>query len=286
MNELLLTQCLSSSPQNNVSAAKGKKEEQQLSLRDRMALFQTSPPVRPTSIKKSSECKKKNGNTSLSRSLGVQTETKGYKACSSSSLSNAHLNEAPSSTSFLPPTDTCQSQDLTSFLLPSYCDFLFSSLSSLKEEGLLLDCSLQLLGNTYKAHQLVLAAVSQKATEWLCSKNIEVNLHHLENTGCDITYAGLNAVLNFAYCGEVNTIYSEARDLEEIRMACRGLEVDRLAEVCKAKDLATRRAEKEQRLQVIRTLWKRRIGCDVIMKVESGERFPGNDGYFLKQKKM
>ncbi|XP_060748018.1 kelch-like protein 33 isoform X1 [Tachysurus vachellii] len=266
---------------NNASAAKtSKKQEQQLSLRQRMALFQASPSDRQTSSKGSDMCKSKKGgaetNTSISVSLRVQKEVNEYKACSSSTLSNNHLNEAPMFTSCLPPSDPCNSQELISFLLPSYCDSLFKSICSLKEEGLLLDCSLQLLGNTHKAHQLVLAAVSQKAEAWLCSKNMVVNLDNLGGSACHITYAGLKAVLNFAYCGEVNMIYPEARNLEEILMACRCLEVDRLAEVCKAEDPSSGRVEREHCLQVIRTLWKRHVGCDVIMEVESGERFPAH----------
>lgn len=135
-----------------------------------------------------------------------------------------------------------------------------------------MDCSLQLHSNTHRAHQLVLAAVSQKAEEWLCSNNTEVNLYNLGGSGCHITSAGLNAVLNFAYRGEVNMIY----DLEEILMACRCLGVDRLSEMCKAEDMSSGREESEHSLQAIRALWKKRVGCDVIMEVESGEHFPGN----------
>ncbi|KAB5518445.1 hypothetical protein PHYPO_G00165980 [Pangasianodon hypophthalmus] len=257
-----------------------KQQEQQLSLCQRMALFQASSSVRQTNSKGSGACKRKKGgaetSTSISPSLHVETEIKDYKACSSSTLSDAHLNETHISTSCLPSSDTCHSQELISFLLPSYCDSLFCSLRSLKEEGLLLDCSLQLLGDSHKAHQLVLAAVSQRAEEWLCSRNMEVNLYNVGGSGCHITYAGLKAVLNFAYYGEVNMTYTEARDLEEILMACRCLGVDRLAEVCKAEAPSTGRAEREQSLRVIRTLWERRVGCDVIMEVESGERFPAH----------
>lgn len=257
-----------------------KQQEQPLSLRQRMALFQASPSVRQPSSKEGGSCKRKIGGAetiaSISTSLRIKKESKDSKICSSSALSNTHLNETPISTICPPPSETCHSQKLISFLLPSYCDSLFSSLCNLKEEGLLLDCSLQLLGNSHKAHQLVLAAVSQKAEEWLYSQNMEVNLNNVRGSGFHITYAGLKAILNFAYCGEVNINYIEARDLEEILMACRSLGVDRLADLCTAEATSTGKAEREQSLQVIRTLWKRGVGCDVIMEVESGERFPGN----------
>lgn len=255
-----------------------KQQEQTLSLRQRMALFQASPSVPQTSSKERGACKKKKNraetNTSISPSLHVETET-----CSPFTLSNAQLTEPPVFSPCSPSSDTCQSQELISFLLPSYCDSLFSSLRTLKEEGLLLDCSLQLLGNSHKTHQIVLAAVSQKAEDWLCSQKMEVNLNNVEGSGCHITFTGLKAVLNFAYCGEAKMNYTEARDLEEILMACRCLGVDRLATLCKAEAPSTGRAEREHSLQVIRTLWERGVGCDVIMEVESGERFPGNHGF-------
>lgn len=244
-----------------------------------MALFQADPSVRQTNSKESAACKKKKGgaetNPPISSSLHVKTEIKGSKTFSPSTLNNAHINESIS-TPCPSPSDTCHSQDLISFLLPSYCDSLFNSLRTLKEDRLLLDCSLQLFGHSYKAHQLVLAAVSQKAEEWLGSQIREVNLNNEKGYDCHITYAGLNAVLNFAYYGHVNTSYTETRDLEEILMACRCLGVDRLANVFKGEAPSNERTEREKSLQVIRSLWRNHVGCDVIMEVESGERFPGN----------
>lgn len=248
-----------------------------------MAFFQASSSVTHTSSEKDDACKRKNGkvetNTSVSPSPYAETETEDSKACSSSIISNAHLNKTAMSSSCPPRSATCHIQEHISFLLRSYCDSLFRSLYSFKEKGLLLDCTLQLLGSSYKAHSLVLAAVSQKAEEWLCSQNLEVNLNNVRGTGCHITYAGLKAVLNFAYCVEVDTNYTEGTDLEEVLIACRCLGVDRLTGVYKAEVPFTGRVERERSLQAIRTLWKRRVGCDVILEVESGERFPGNHSF-------
>ncbi|TSU11379.1 Kelch-like protein 33 [Bagarius yarrelli] len=256
-----------------------KQQEQKLSLRQKMAVFQAGPSVPQSKSTVGGASKKKSGsesNTSISQFTHDKTEPKERKALPTSSISTAHHNETPISPSCHPPSQTCHSQHLISFLLPSYCDFLFSSLHRLKEDGLLLDCVLELPGNSYQTHRLVLAAVSKKAEEWLCSQNIEVNLCNLGGSGSHITSAGLKAVLNFAYRGEVNMIYSEGKDLEEILVACRCLRVDRLTEVCVNKEAVSGKAEREQNLQVIRSLWKRRVGCDVIMKVESGECFPAH----------
>lgn len=125
----------------------------------------------------------------------------------------------------------------------------------------------------------MLTAVSQKAEEWLCSQNMEVNLNNVRRSGGHIIYVGLKAVLNFAYCGELNMNSLEGKDLEEILMACRCLGMNRLADVCKAEAPSIGKVEREQSLQVIRTLWERHVGCDVILEVESGEHFPGNHGF-------
>lgn len=71
-------------------------------------------------------------------------------------------------------------------------------------------------------------------------------MSNVGGVGCHVTYAGLKAVLNFAYNGEVNMNFTEARNPEEVLTACRCLGVERFAEVCKAEVPSTGRAEKEE----------------------------------------
>uniref|UniRef100_A0A673KT96 BTB domain-containing protein n=1 Tax=Sinocyclocheilus rhinocerous TaxID=307959 RepID=A0A673KT96_9TELE len=136
-----------------------------------------------------------------------------------------------------PPIEPLFDPELRLFVFPTHCDALFASLRGLKEEGLLLDCSLKFLGNSHKAHRLVLAAVSQTAEAWL--------------------------------------LYGEA-GLKEVLEACRCLGAERLERLC-GKDVAVSGSEERERsLRVIRTLWERNVGCDVIIQTDSGDRFPGN----------
>ncbi|XP_076846809.1 kelch-like protein 26 [Brachyhypopomus gauderio] len=254
-----------------------RRQEKQLSLRQRVALFQSSSSANEKSDRGSSGSGLRKGstktNSSSSSSLRVQTNTKNAK------VSNASMAPPPlditTSRTLLP--ENCQDQQLRPFMLPSHCDSLFSSLHGLKEEGLLLDCILQLPGSSHRVHQLVLATVSQKAEEWILSRQIqlkEVNLGEMGEPECHISPSGLKAVLNFAYCGELDATCTE--DLEEMLIACRLLGVERLPQVYRGEAPPCGRAERQNSLQVIRELWERHVGCDVIIEVESGERFPAH----------
>lgn len=132
-------------------------------------------------------------------------------------------------------------------MLPTHCNALFASLRGLKEEGLLLYCSLKLLGNSHKAHRLVLAAVSQAAEAWLFSR--EAGLKEVELDGGRVTPTGLKAVLDFSYNGEV------ARgESDEVLEACRCLGAERLERLCVRDAVVSGREERERNLRVIRTL--------------------------------
>ncbi len=122
---------------------------------------------------------------------------------------------------------------------------LFASLRGLKE-GLLLDCSLKHLGNSHKAHRLVLAAVSQAAEAWLFSG--EAGLKEVELDGGRVTPTGLKAVLDFSY-SEV------ARgESDKVLEACRCLGAERLERLCVRDAVVSGREERERNLRVIRTL--------------------------------
>ncbi len=167
-----------------------------------------------------------------------------------------------------PPIEPLFDPELRPFVFPTHCDALFASLRGLKEEGLLLDCSLKLLGNAHKAHRLVLAAISQEAEAWLLSG--EAELKEVELDGGRVTPAGLKAVLDFSYSGEV-----DRGETDEVLEACRCLGAERLERLC-VKDMVSGSEERERNLRVIRTLWERNIGCDVFIQTDSGDRFHGN----------
>ncbi len=141
-----------------------------------------------------------------------------------------------------PPIEPLFDLELRPFVLPT----LFASLRGLKE-GLLLDCSLKHLGNSHKAHRLVLAAVSQAAEAWLFSG--EAGLKEVELDGGRVTPTGLKAVLDFSYSGEV------ARgESDKVLEACRCLGAERLERLCVRDAVVSGREERERNLRVIRTL--------------------------------
>lgn len=168
-----------------------------------------------------------------------------------------------------PPIEPLLDSELRPFVLSTHCDALFTSLQGFKAEGLLLDCSLKLLGDSHKAHRLVLAAVSQKAEAWLLSG--EAGLKEVELDGERMTPAGLKAVLDFSYSGEV-----DRGEPDEVLEACRELEAQRLEQLCAGDVLLNGSRERERSLQVIRTLWEGNVGCDVIIQTDSGDRFPAH----------
>ncbi|KAK1792103.1 hypothetical protein P4O66_001879 [Electrophorus voltai] len=102
----------------------------------------------------------------------------------------------------------------------------------------------------------------------------EVNLGDMGGPECHITPTGLKAILKFAYCGELDVTCTE--DLEEMLMACKLLGVERMAQVHWGEARPCGGAERKNSLQVIRKLWERHVGCDVIIEVETGERFPAH----------
>ncbi|XP_066518163.1 kelch-like protein 33 [Hoplias malabaricus] len=253
-----------------------KKQEKQLSLRQRVALFQSTPPV-----DESGGCgtrkRRTETNSSISLTCPVQTEINDSTASTTTPFSKAPPSKAYIPSLFAPPPNPCYEQELRPFLLPSHCDSLFTSLCGLKEEELLVDCSLQLPDYGFKAHRLVLAAVSHKAEAWLVSRQMFViNIDNIEGSECPITPTGLKAVLNFAYYGEMGVACSERLNLEEILMACRCLDAGRLVQVCRGVAPPNGSVERGRSLQIIRKMWERHMGCDVIIEAKTGERFPAH----------
>ncbi|KAF4111646.1 hypothetical protein G5714_008677 [Onychostoma macrolepis] len=218
-----------------------------------------------------------------SRHAGEERREKaaGSHITSSSLKRNARENKSivpqtpPTSTHSLPtfrnppPIEPLYDPELRPFVFPTHCDALFASLRGLKEEGLLLDCSLKLLGNSHKAHRLVLAAVSQAAGAWLSSG--EAGLKELELDGDRVTPAGLKAVLDFSYSGEV-----DRGETDEVLEACRCLGAESLERLCVRDAVVSGSEERERSLRVIRTLWERNVGCDVIIQTDCGDRFPAH----------
>lgn len=173
-----------------------------------------------------------------------------------------------------PPSSLPRDLDLIPYTLPSHSDTLFTHLHRLKEEKLLLDCIFPLKGDSFQAHRLVLAAASQTPDAFFGSKQKPGTLG-IDQVSHRLTPVGLRVVLDFAYSGDIVADLSKDGVMEEVLDACRCLGTDRLTERCATTAATPAATERERSLAIINDMWERRVGCDVTIQAESGERHPG-----------
>lgn len=163
--------------------------------------------------------------------------------------------------------------DLLSYVLPSHPESLFTCLQSLREDGLLVDCTFPFQSNSVQAHRLVLASTSQTPDAFFGLK--QKPGFDMEEIAQCLTTVGLKAILNFAYCGDVAMDLSKDGIMEEVLDACKCLEIERLRWKYMSKVATSTASEIQKSLTVIRDLWERGVGCDVTIQAESGEKYPG-----------
>lgn len=173
-----------------------------------------------------------------------------------------------------PPSSLPRDLDLIPYTLPSHSDTLFTHLHRLKEEKLLLDCIFPIKGDSFQAHRLVLAAASQTPDAFFGSKQKPGTLG-IDQVSHRLTPVGLRVVLDFAYSGDIVADLSKDGVMEEVLDACRCLGTDRLTERCATTAATPAATERERSLAIINDMWERRVGCDVTIQAESGERHPG-----------
>lgn len=172
-----------------------------------------------------------------------------------------------------PPSTLLKTPDLFSCILPSHSDTLFTCLHGLQEEELLLDCFFPLQSNSFQAHRLVVAAASQTPDAFFGSK-LKCGLG-VEEIAHRLTPVGLRAVLDFAYRGDVAVDLSKEGVMKEVLNACTCLEMERLRQRCTSTIATSAATEREESLAIIKDMWERGVGCDITIRAESGERYPG-----------
>ncbi|KAG8005970.1 Kelch-like protein 33 [Nibea albiflora] len=170
-----------------------------------------------------------------------------------------------------PPSSLPKDPALLSYILPSHSDTVFTRLHRLHEEELLLDCFFHVQGESFRAHRLVLAAVSQTPDAYFPSEQ-KTGLG-VENAAHCLTPVGLSVALDFAYRGDVAVDLSKEAVMEEVLNACECLEMERLRQRCGSKVANSAATEREKSLAIIKDMWERGVGCDVTIQAESGERF-------------
>ncbi|KAG9329570.1 hypothetical protein JZ751_003667, partial [Albula glossodonta] len=187
---------------------------------------------------------------------------------------------SPPMHSTAPPTtmETCPIPHPLSFQrhLPSHCSSLFSALRDLRDAELLLDCTLLLSGAPCRVHAVVLAAVSSSVQAWLSQGGGDKGSGGVWPVECgQVTSAGVQAVLHYAYSGEI----APPRDgaMSQILEVCRWLGAERLALLFTGVEETPGAAnERERSLGIIKDLWERGVGCDFQLQAETGESFPAH----------
>ncbi|MGH0138095.1 UNVERIFIED_CONTAM: hypothetical protein FKN15_008408 [Acipenser sinensis] len=161
------------------------------------------------------------------------------------------------------------------YLNPHHFETFFKTLSSMKDEGFLLDITMSLGSDAYKVHSLVLAAVSPSVCRWFKSGGLDHTFSEtVEPTAMflddKMTQLGIKAVVDFAYTGDIHVDVSNS--IVEVLEACSWLEVDRLSQACswildppqeeKTYQPSSSR-ERQETFRAIQDLWEKGIGCDV-----------------------
>uniref|UniRef100_A0A670ZIA9 BTB domain-containing protein n=1 Tax=Pseudonaja textilis TaxID=8673 RepID=A0A670ZIA9_PSETE len=159
-----------------------------------------------------------------------------------------------------------------------HAEGFFTAALQLREQDLLVDTAVTLGQKDYKAHSILLAAVSS-----VFLQRLESGVQEGMNLDSVTTPSGWEAILNFAYTGELEPTPIMAEDILD---AAEALGVPRVAEICKAVLIGTENEgrlspveEKWKTLQRLEELYNEGIGWDTELKAE-GDTFRGI-GYVL-----
>ncbi|KAK6467771.1 kelch-like protein 33 isoform X1 [Huso huso] len=223
-----------------MSDRKNKEKEKVMSVRDRMGLFQTNNTTAPLRPNSGVSCGKAKEALKINTPLPSPAEP----------ITREYLN-------------------------PHHFETFFKTLSSMKDEGFLLDITVSLGSDAYKVHSLVLAAVSPSVCRWFKSGGLDHTFSETVEPAAmflddKMTQLGIKAVVDFAYTGDVHIDGSNS--IVEVLEACSWLEVDRLSQACswildppqeeKTYQPSSSR-ERQETFRAIQDLWEKGIGCDV-----------------------
>ncbi|XP_017287502.1 kelch-like protein 33 [Kryptolebias marmoratus] len=159
----------------------------------------------------------------------------------------------------------------------------FVAMKDFQELSLLTDLTLTTDdGSSFHVHSVILAAVSAFILGRLKEKsNKQLNNTQEEEVrwsismGIEVDHVGLQAVIEFAYSGEVPSLNKDT--ITQIKTAAQVLEVPRLVDLCnkavKKQEPQTVSADEQLMftLQVIEQLWADKVGFDVTLDVNGNQ---------------
>uniref|UniRef100_A0A673CCT5 BTB domain-containing protein n=1 Tax=Sphaeramia orbicularis TaxID=375764 RepID=A0A673CCT5_9TELE len=168
----------------------------------------------------------------------------------------------------------------------SYPTEMFKTLREFWESSLLTDLTLMTeTGRSFNVHSPILASISSFIRERLKEKSVQQldndeDVHSWSvSLGPEVHHVGLQAVLEFAYTGDVSSLNKDT--VTPIKAAAQVLGVPRVLCLCNTdrskesgnsqKELKEDTSAPEQMkitLQSIERLWSERVGCDVTLDVD------------------
>lgn len=90
-----------------------------------------------------------------------------------------------------------------------------------------------------------------------------------------LTPLGFGAVLEFAYYGHVALGHLEEGETGGVLNACEYLQMDRLRKGLTHRVTTSASKEKDKSLALIKDMWDKGLGCDIIIQADTGERYSG-----------
>lgn len=166
----------------------------------------------------------------------------------------------------------------------SFLTNMFVVLKEFQDSSLLTDLTLTAdVGSSFHVHSVLLAAVSTFILEKLkenSSKQPNINQEERVRwtVGTDVDRVGLQAVIEFAYSGDVSSLNKDT--ITQIKTAAQVLGVPRLVDLCN--QTATKQKQQpvtseehlRSTLQSVEQLWVDKVGFDVTLDVD-GNHFHG-----------
>ncbi|XP_077169980.1 kelch-like protein 33 [Paroedura picta] len=148
-----------------------------------------------------------------------------------------------------------------------HAERFFTTACQLREQQHLLDAIVTLGPSNYKAHGVILAAISS-----VFRQRLEYREQGVLELDAVTTAHGWEAILNFAYTGQLDVTPETA---EELLDAAEALGVPRVAEICKAvlieAETGDRHSPSEEKWETLRNLEEMHgegVGCDLALKAE------------------
>lgn len=161
--------------------------------------------------------------------------------------------------------ESCMGESVYKCQSKTFHGGFFETLREFRDLSLLTDLTLTGDdGSIFHVHSLTLAAVSLLVQEKLMGKSRNSSDFGLQrwsiDLGASVNQVGLQAVVEFAYSGDVPSMN------ESIQTAAEVLKVVHLLDLC-TKENDMRQPALMVTLQSIHQLWEDRVGCDVVLDV-------------------